>query len=58
MSGEQKKELKISAKNCQKWYFFFEKKYRKTLKKIVCYDIKYIGKKDKIFETKNGGEKC
>lgn len=42
----------------QKWCIFFEKRWRKTLKKIVCYDINYIGKIDKIFETKNGGKTC
>ena len=51
-----------TRKKCQKWCFFFEKICRKTLKKIVCYDINYIGKIDKkidkIFETKNGGKTC
>ena len=41
-----------------KMVHFFEKKWRKTLKKIVRYDINYIGKIDKIFETKNGGKTC
>ena len=47
-----------TRKKCQKWCFFFEKICRKTLKKIVCYDINYIGKIDKSFETKNGGKTC
>lgn len=45
-------------KKCQFWHFFFAKKWRKTLKKIVRYDIKYIGKKDRSFEQKNGGKTC
>lgn len=37
------------GKKPQKWAFFFRKKWRKTLKKIVCYDIKYIGKIDRNY---------
>ena len=37
------------GKKPQNWAYFFRKKWRKTLKKIVCYDIKYIGKIDENF---------
>ena len=42
----------------QNWCIFFEKKRRKTLKKIACYDIKYIEKEDRNFALKNGGKTC